>query len=885
MTTEETKAAERAAILKSFACGASISDVAYWYNPAGWSHDQLKELYLEVYPEWTGDWADVAAGPRIDSIVVPHADGIAFFERNHQLDTFCLDCAQLGLRERQVQTPSGASCKYGHDGAEGVPDPDIDSWPEFSASAVPAPPPMPEIELDETQKLAVDLIRKEPIGIITGGAGCHRAGQAILMADGTVRAVETVVVGDRLAGFSGPRTVLELRSGSSQMVRVIPRKGAAFVVNRDHVLTVVDSASNRVVDVAIPAFCDWSAKRRREAKLFRASWDPQCVPRDLEMPAYCLGVLLGDGALGKTPRFYTPNEEIVEALRGDYGIEVRRVSSGGGSCPAWSLPGFGRFLRALNLLGCTAGTKFIPDHYLLHPDAEVRRQLLAGLLDTDGYLCWSGTFDYISKSERLADAVVYLSRSLGLAAYVSPSEKYCQTGAGGIYYRVSISGDLDQIPNRVSRKKAKPRRQKKNPLRTGFDLEFLPEEEQFFGFTLDGDGRYLLGDFTVTHNTGKTTTLRAALLEMEKLEKKPTVALCAPTGKAARRIREATGYSAQTIHRLLGWEPGEGMWAHNAGNALPYDVVVVDEASMLDTELAAGLFDAISPQRSRIILTGDVNQLPSVGPGKVFGDLIDSGHVPVVRLEQVHRQAQKSWVYRNAPRILAGEELELDGSFDDFTFYECSDEEQLTELLVDIYGTEVNRVAELHTGSDAAELALDAVQMLIPQKTGNLGCEIMNARIQRAIHGDLEQGDAFTVHKGLMLSDGDKIIQTKNNYTLGVMNGETGVVMGHTQDSLEVQVDENTVRYGRGEALDLQLGYAITIHKMQGSQADTIVMLCSSQHSRMLTRQLFYTGVTRAAKRLVLVGDRPAITRALRIGTVAQRETRLIDRINYVLEG
>ena len=434
-----------------------------------------------------------------------------------------------------------------------------------------------------------------------------------------------------------------------------------------------------------------------------------------------------------------------------------------------------------------------------------------------------------------------------------------------------VEGYKDEVPSTIAHYIAKP---------VELDIKLDPTQEKAVELML----REPIGIITGGAGTGKTTTMRAALTAMERLERRPMVALCAPTGKAARRMREATGFYAQTVHRLLGFGGGDLMWAHHAGNALPYDVVIVDEASMLDTALAAALFDAISTQRTRVILTGDVNQLPSVGPGRVFGDLLASEKVPAVRLQHVHRQAQKSWVYRNAPRILEGQEIELDGLFDDFVFFESSDQEQLQELLVKIYIEEVNRIIEEEGESaDDTEDALDRVQMLIPQKTGDLGCDRMNRLIQEAIHGEVGS-DGFQASKELVLADGDKVIQTKNNYDLGVMNGETGIVTGHSPTSLEVKVDENTVVFGKSNSGDLQLGYAVTIHKMQGSQADTVVLLCTESHSRMMTRQLFYTGVTRAAKRLVLVGDKKTIQRALRVGTVASRETKLIERLNYVME-
>lgn len=392
------------------------------------------------------------------------------------------------------------------------------------------------------------------------------------------------------------------------------------------------------------------------------------------------------------------------------------------------------------------------------------------------------------------------------------------------------------------------------------------------------------GIITGGAGVGKTTTMRAALIELGKLERPPLVGLCAPTGKAARRLREATGAYAETVHRMLGWEPAGLMWTHHAGNALPYDVIICDEASMLDTQLAAALLDAVATQRTRVFFVGDVNQLPSVGPGRVFGDLIQGGLVPVVRLEKVHRQAQKSWVYRNAPRVLAGESIELEGAFDDFTFYECADPERVEALLCEVYERELNRVGEClpEDEFDDADV-FDSVQILIPQKTGAIGTEVINTAIQQAFHGDLDRDSGFQVSQNLVITDGDKIIQTRNNYSIGVMNGETGVVSGYNDSTLTVLVDDEYKSFARHDALDLQLGYAITVHRSQGSQWPTVIVVCHSAHQRMHNRNLFYTAITRAAKRLVIIGDKKGIDRACKVEMVSSRQTRLTDRLRYVM--
>lgn len=362
-----------------------------------------------------------------------------------------------------------------------------------------------------------DILANGGLAFLEAGTGtgkCHARGQGILLHSGKIVPVEDVKAGARLMGPDGTfRTVLQTNCGRGRMVDVVPVKGERWRVNDEHILTVVMTDTNEVVDVSIKDYLQWSDKRQTHAKLLRApaTFAPHADP--LLVDPYILGLLLGDGCMSGDPKrgiaFTSADSELVTAMHIHMKslkmrLVVQRVTN---ECATFRLAGTqwhkNKLTEALNtygLLGANSHTKFIPDAYK-RAEEWVRLAMLAGLMDTDGHLNASCGFDYISASSQLAADVVFLARSVGLAAYVRPCEKRCQTGGGGTYHRVSISGDTDRIPCKVPRKQAPARRQIKSVLRTGFHLELVKEPEDFFGFTLDGDGRYLLGDFTVTHNS------------------------------------------------------------------------------------------------------------------------------------------------------------------------------------------------------------------------------------------------------------------------------------------------------------------------------------------------------------------------------------------------
>lgn len=374
--------------------------------------------------------------------------------------------------------------------------------------------------------------------------GCHGDPNAkVLTSIGESKKVSDVVVGDRLMGPSGVRTVLSLCRGNGRLYEVIPVKGSSFVVNEDHVLTVVKTAAGThypcdlggaISDIPVHQYLEMSAYSRSYRKLFRS-----CVSefedeeKEYPIDPYLLGILLGDGGLkyGSACLHKADPELLPELHRATskYGI-VPKPLYDRGRFAGWRLSnGTGQDnlllsdLESLGLRGKGSEAKFLPQPYW-NSNAHQRLEILAGLLDTDGHMS-KGGYDFISQSERLSEAVCFLARSVGLAAYLKPCEKFCQTGAGGTYYRVSVSGDCSIIPVRIERKKAPARQQKKDVLRTGFELKRLGSGE-YWGFTLDGDGRYLLDDFTVTHNSGKTV-LATALAKASGLR---TVILTATKG-------------------------------------------------------------------------------------------------------------------------------------------------------------------------------------------------------------------------------------------------------------------------------------------------------------------------------------------------------------------
>lgn len=361
--------------------------------------------------------------------------------------------------------------------------------------------------------------------------------------------------------------------------------------------------------------------------------------------------------------------------------------------------------------------------------------------------------------------------------------------------------------------------------------------------------------------TGKTTVVRAILSLFEGLSCR--VQLAAPTGRAAKRLQEATGREAKTLHRVLEYHPKDG-FVRNAEQPLFCDVLIVDEVSMVDVILARRTFEALPP-RCRLVLVGDVDQLPSVGPGQVLDDLIESGVVPTVRLEQIYRQAEESAIVRNAHRIRRGLFPELDrGRLSDFYFVEKETPEEITQMIRTLLAERIPQ----RFGIDPRE----GCQILAPMRRGSLGVQALNEVVQELLNptGEVCPGAA-------KLRVGDRVMQMRNNYDLEVYNGDIGRIARCVPETgeLAVDFDGTLVRYTRRESDDLQLAYASSIHKSQGSEFPAVLVPLHVQHYRMLRRNLIYTAVTRGQRLVVVIGERRAFEIAIRETSEQRRYTRL----------
>ena len=368
--------------------------------------------------------------------------------------------------------------------------------------------------------------------------------------------------------------------------------------------------------------------------------------------------------------------------------------------------------------------------------------------------------------------------------------------------------------------------------------------------------------------TGKTTTVQTIIRLLEA--RRHRYVLASPTGRAAKRLSEATGRPAKTIHRLLEYSPLEGFKRH-AENPLEADMVIVDEASMLDLLLANHLLKAI-PVEGHLLLVGDVDQLPSVGAGNVLRDVIDSGLTAVVRLEIIFRQAEGSYIIENAHRINQGQKPRFPrDAMDCFLFVE-SDPEAAADLIVDVVQ---NRIPHKF-GLDP----LNDVQVLSPMYRGAVGVGNLNHCLQAALNPPSPNKPERRL-AGRAFREGDRVIQLRNNYDLNVFNGDVGHIaaIDPGDQTLTVNVDDRRVVYGWASTDELTHAYAISVHRSQGSEYPAVVMPVMMTHYIMLQRNLLYTAVTRAQRLVVLVGTRKAIAIAVRNNKVAQRHSGLTTRL------
>lgn len=372
---------------------------------------------------------------------------------------------------------------------------------------------------------------------------------------------------------------------------------------------------------------------------------------------------------------------------------------------------------------------------------------------------------------------------------------------------------------------------------------------------------------------GKTTIVNSVIKIIRA--KSLRVSLCAPTGRAAKRLSETTHLQAKTIHRLLQFNPSNYSFVYDDKQPLPFDVIIVDESSMMDIMLFQHLLKAI-PDNAAVIFVGDVDQLPSVGSGLVLGDLIRSGMIPTVRLTEIFRQAASSKIITNAHRINQGYMPLLDTQEEtDFYAIYRDEPEQVYDTLLEVVTTRIPRKWGFNPAHD--------IQVLTPMNRGSLGNTSLNIALQKSIN---PKGAPTISRYGTTFATNDKVIQLVNNYDKEIFNGDIGFIQKINQEESYMMIlfDTRVVRYEFDELDEIRLAYAITIHKSQGSEFPVVVIPIVSQHYMLLARNLLYTAVTRGKKRVILIGQKKAVYMAVQNNREAKRLTKLTERLCEVLD-
>lgn len=441
-----------------------------------------------------------------------------------------------------------------------------------------------------------------------------------------------------------------------------------------------------------------------------------------------------------------------------------------------------------------------------------------------------------------------------VAVYPAPYY-FCETGV--VKHLVSLINGLKPVRQINVEKEIELIQQR-------FSLSLAPKQIEAVKTAVEAKAMVITGG----PGTGKTTIINAILKIFSKYNKR--ILLTAPTGRAAKRMAETTGFTAKTIHRLLEFSFKMGGFVRNDENLLHCDVLIVDEASMIDINLMFHLLKAV-PDSAVLILVGDVNQLPSVGAGNVLNDIIDSNVLPVVRLTEIFRQAKESKIVVNAHKINAGQ-LPGTGNFttgDDYYFIETTNPEKVVDTIVELVKNRIPRRFNYDPFTD--------IQILTPMHKGITGSENLNTLLQEKINPVtkcIKRGDKkFKIH--------DKVMQIRNNYDKDVFNGDIGRINAIDSESSEVVVrfDGRDINYGYSELDEIILAYAISVHKSQGSEYPVVVMPVTTQHYILLQRNLIYTGVTRGKELVVLVGTKKALMMGIKNNQTSKRFTYLKNRL------
>ena len=610
----------------------------------------------------------------------------------------------------------------------------------------------------------------------------------------------------------------------------------------DSVFDIIENASARLEQV------DGIGPKRRQQ--IRAAWAEQKVVRAIMVFLHSHGV-----STSRAVRIYkTYGEAAIEKVRANPYILARDITGIGFKTADQIARKLG--VPFDSLLRAAAGL----DHVLLEATNAGHCALpLEQLLESAGKLLLVDDAVIAQALERtLAQRNLFRESIAGVDLIFLPALQRAETGIAQHVKRL-LEGTVRYPPIDVERALAWCQDKLGNPLAAA--------QQEAVRLAL----RHRMLVITGGPGVGKTTLIRALLLILRA--KGVECLLCAPTGRAAKRLSEATGQPARTIHRLLEVNPGTGGFLRHEGNPLEASLVVVDECSMVDVTLMHHLLRAV-PNHASVVFVGDVDQLPSVGPGNVLRDLIDSSILPVVRLTEVFRQATRSRIVTGAHAINQGRipDLQAAPEGSDFHFVDRASPELIVPTLLEIVSKRIPRRFGLDPIRD--------VQILSPMHRGSLGIRELNLRLQETLNParpNEPQVDRF----GWRFTCRDKVMQIENDYDKEVFNGDIGILQSINPDEQElvVRFDSREVTYRFGELDELALAYAITIHKSQGSEFPAVVIPIAMQQYLLLQRNLIYTGITRGRKLVVLIGQRQALATAVRNNRTERRYSGLLARL------
>ena len=630
----------------------------------------------------------------------------------------------------------------------------------------------------------------------------------------------------------------------SGLIAGIGKKYAQAIVDRfgEDTLKIIDENSGRLLEV------EGIGKKR--ARLIKKSWDEQRALRDVVMFLRTYGV--GVSMCAKIVKRY--GDEAIKIVRMAPYTLCREISGIGfktadAIAVNSGVPNESKQRIQAGVLHCIKEAEEKGDTCI--PRAELEH-VSAQLLDVDKEKCSQAVAELVEGGELVAFRDGRIQRFALNRAERDIAEDL---------HRIFESGSgLPPIKFESALCWAKDR--------AGF--EFAPEQSEGVLFALKSKVCVITGG----PGTGKTTILKS-LCDILRA-KKITPVLAAPTGRAAQRMTESSGVAAKTIHRLLGYDASSKDFLHGRENPLDAKFVVIDEASMLDTKLASAVFGAV-PSEAHLLLVGDVNQLPSVGPGNVLKDIISSARFPVIRLNKIFRQGARSDIALCARDILEGraksENMRVSKISDvDFSrelnFIEAAEPSECLDVCVRLMRDEIpRRVRSIDPLMD--------VQLLAPMKKGTAGIAAFNSVLSQELNGGAKSV------LGSSLREADKVMQTRNNYELDIFNGDIGRVGRPCADNSAVWVkfDSRMVEVPRADLSDLQPAYAISVHKSQGSEFEVVVIALLKQHFLMLQRNLLYTAITRGRKKVFVVGDMAAWEMAVKNSKSLRRRTALAERL------